>query len=98
MTGKWDAGEAFGGGWGEGNFVQDKATFSGLLGMYNIKGVVSGNDAYFVLTSGGAAYYTGSVSIKDDGSFIGKASKDVYIDTEAAKIAEVYPITFKKMK
>lgn len=98
LTGKWDAGSAFAGGWGEGNFIQEKAVFSGLLGLYNIKGVVSGNDVHFALMSNGIIYYTGEMAKKDDGNFFGKAVKGVFVDTEAAKTAESYPISFQKMK
>jgi hypothetical protein len=100
LTGKWDAGSAFSGGWGEGNFLQEKGKFFGPLGpigMYNIKGVVSGTDVYFVLMSNGTFYYSGAMSKKGDGSFFGKAVKGVFIDSEAAKSAEAYPIYFNKM-
>lgn len=97
LTGKWDAGSAFAGGWGEGNFVQEKASFSGTLGLYYIKGVVSGSDVYFALLSSGAVNYTGTMSKKDPDSFSGKAVKDTLADAEAAKMAETYPISIKKM-
>lgn len=97
LTGRWDAGSAFSGGWGEGNFVQEKANFSGTLGLYYIKGVVSGSDIHFALLSSGAVNYTGAMSQKGPNSFSGKAVKDALVDAEAAKTAETYPISFKKM-
>jgi hypothetical protein len=97
LTGKWDAGSAFSGGWGEGNFVQEKAVFTGSLGLYYIKGVVSGSDVYFALLSNGAVYYTGVMAQKRPDSFFGKAVKDTFADSEAAKMAETYPISLKKM-
>jgi hypothetical protein len=97
LTGKWDAGSAFAGGWGEGNIIQEKGRFNGTLGMYGIRGVVSGNEASFVLTSNGMVYYTGTMTKKSAGSWAGKAVKDVLVDTEAAKTAETYPINFQKM-
>lgn len=97
LTGKWDAGSAFAGGWGEGNFNQENARFIGLLGLYSIKGVVSGTDVHFALMSNGTIYYTGVLSQKSAGSFTGRTVKDAIIDTEAAKTAEVYPISIQKM-
>ena len=97
MTGKWDAGSAWTGGWGEGNFIQDKAYFTGPLGLYYVKGVVSGKDLYLVLLSNNWVYYTAKMSKQGDGSFAGKATKDVIVDSDAAKSAETYPITFRKM-
>ena len=97
MTGKWDAGSAWAGGWGEGNFVQDKANFTGPLGLYYVKGVVSGKDLYLVLLSTNWVYYTAQMTKQSDGSFSGKATKEVFVDSDAAKSAETYPITFRKM-
>jgi len=97
MTGKWDAGSAWAGGWGEGNFIQDKANFTGPLGLYYVKGVVSGKDLYLVLLSNNRVYYTAQMTKQSDGSFSGKATKEVFVDSDAAKSAETYPITFRKM-
>lgn len=97
LTGRWDAGSAFSGGWGEGNFVQEKSDFSGTLGLYYIKGVVSGSDVHFALLSSGAVNYTGAMSQKGTNSFSGRAVKDTLVDTEAAKTAETYPISLQKM-
>ena len=72
MTGRWDAGSAFAGGWGEGNFIQEKANFTGTLGLYCIKGVVSGSDLHFALFSNGAVYYTGTMSLKAPTPFSAK--------------------------
>jgi hypothetical protein len=98
LTGKWDAGSAFAGGWGEGNFIQEKARFYGTLGMYSIKGVVNGSDVHFALVSNGRVYYTGVMSKQGAGSFSGKTAKDALVDSEAAKSAEIYPISFQKMQ
>jgi hypothetical protein len=97
LTGKWDAGSAFAGGWGEGNFIQEKANFFGTLGLYNIKGVVSGTAVHFVLMSNGTVYYTGEMSKKSAGSYAGKAVKGAFADAPLAVAGEVYPITFQKM-
>ena len=97
LTGKWDAGSAFSGGWGEGNFVQEKARFTGSLGLYYIKGAVSGSDLYFALIANEKVYYTGMMSQKTPDSFAGKTVKYAFVDTEAAKTAETYPISFQKM-
>lgn len=97
LTGKWDAGSAWNGGWGEGNFFQEKASFNGSLGMYNVKGVVSGTDLYLVLTSNDWVYYTAKMSRQSDGSFTGKATKETLVDSKAAESAETWVITFSKM-
>lgn len=97
LTGKWDAGSAVSGGWGEGNFIQEQANFSGTLGLYYIKGAVSGSDLYFALISNGVVYYTGTMSKTGADSFAGKAVKNALVDSEAAKTAETYAISFQKM-
>jgi hypothetical protein len=38
-----------------------------------------------------------SWALQSDGSFSGKATKEVFVDSDAAKSAETYPITFRKM-
>lgn len=58
MTGQWDAGGMFSGGWGVSNFIQEGKDFSGSLGMYNVDGAVVGEQVYMSLSSGRRVYYT----------------------------------------
>jgi hypothetical protein len=97
ITGRWDAGSAVAGGWGEGNFIQEKANFSGSLGLYYIKGVVSGSELHFALISNERVYYTGIMTQTGPESFSGKAVKYAFVDAEAAKTAETYFISLQKM-
>jgi hypothetical protein len=97
LTGRWDAGSAVAGGWGEGNFVQEEANFSGSLGLYYIKGVVSGSEVHFALTSNEKVYYTGTMAQTGPERFSGKAVKYAFVDAEAAKTAETYFISMQKM-
>jgi hypothetical protein len=59
--------------------------------------IVSGKDLYLVLLSNNRVYYTAQMSNQSDGSFSGKAAKEAIVDSDAAKSAETYPITFRKM-
>lgn len=97
LSGRWDAGSSFSGGWGEGNFVQEDREVTGSLGMYYVKGVVSGTDVYLAIMSGDEIAYTARLSQKPDGSFFGKAVYYAIIDTPEAQQAEAYPISFTKM-
>lgn len=44
--------------WGGARFTQSGRTVTGSLGNYNVRGVVSGGQAYLVVHSGGWVYYT----------------------------------------
>jgi len=98
LTGKWDAGGEFSGGWGEGNFTQEGNKISGTLGMYEVEGIVSGNEVYFVITSGGKVYYTAKLNASEGGNkFTGKACEGVIIDTPAANNATSYALNMEKV-
>jgi hypothetical protein len=67
VTGKWR--DAQGSGfftWGEGNLRQEHNKANGVIGDYNIKGVVSGKIAYLVFLYGGTVYYTARLEMFED--------------------------------
>ncbi|MBM3284578.1 MAG: hypothetical protein FJY81_01760 [Candidatus Aminicenantes bacterium] len=77
-------------GWGEANIIQEGPSLSGRIGSYDLKGVVSGTDVYLVLSRYWGVNYTARLSKQDDGTFMGKATKDAIVDSEVAKTAPGY--------
>jgi hypothetical protein len=53
-------------GWGAGKFEQSGSTVTGSLGLYIVKGMVSGDKLYLVLMTGGSVYYTATLEMKKD--------------------------------
>ena len=99
LTGKWDAGYVLHGGWGEANLIQQGRDVYGTLGLYRVKGVVSNKTVFLTLIStGDHVYYSAKVTMKEDGSFVGLAVKEALVDSPEAAKAEIYAITFKRMK
>jgi len=69
ITGKWHDAHAQGSywfGWGEGHLRQEGDKISGVIGSYNIKGVVSGKIVYLVFLYGGTVYYTARLEMFQD--------------------------------
>jgi len=98
LTGKWDAGGAFEGGWGDGNFTQEGNKLSGTLGMYDVEGIVSGSEVYLVISSGGRVYYTAKLNASEGGKkFSGKACEGAVIDAANAGDARSYELIMKKV-
>lgn len=97
MTGTWDSGGIMTGGWGEGRFIQDGKRFSGSLGLYNVDGMVNGDDVYMVLSSGTKVYYTACLKKTGENSLIGKAVQDVIIGNPESQNAISYLISLKKI-
>jgi hypothetical protein len=67
ITGKWR--DTQGSGfftWGEGYLRQERNKISGVIGDYNIKGVVSGKIVYLVFLSRGTVYYTARLEVFQD--------------------------------
>jgi hypothetical protein len=91
LSGKWNSGSVFTGGWGEGNFFQEEGRFSGTLGLYSIKGVVSGIKVFLYLFIGGKVYYTGQLALREDGTFFGKIES-------YNREGDIYTMTLEKMK
>ncbi len=98
MTGNWNAGGVWSGGWGGATFVQDGHRFSGTMGMYYVDGSVSGDNLYLVLYSGSKVYYTARLKKNGKDSYIGKAVYQQFIDRPDAASAETYVMSLKRVK
>ena len=98
MTGNWNAGGVWSGGWGGATFVQEGRRFSGTMGMYYVDGVVSGNNLYLALYSGNKVYYTARLKKNGKNSYIGKAVYQQFIDRPGAASAETYVMSLKRMR
>jgi len=97
MTGEWDTGGSWTGGWGRGRFIQEGRNFSGTLGRYYAEGVVSGEEIYMVIYSGKTVYYTAILRKSDDGGYLGKAVYVTLADDKDAKYAQSYILSLKKI-
>jgi hypothetical protein len=98
VTGKWDAGASWGGGWGEANLIQQGRNVYGSLGLYSVKGVVSKTTLFVTIVSNGYVYYTAKLDMKKDGSLSGIAVKGAIAENPEAAKAEISAITMKRMK
>lgn len=96
LTGDWDAGGVWSGGWGKGTFVQEGKRFSGTLGLYYAEGVVSGDDIYMVIYSGKKVYYTALLKKVGNGHYMGKVASKTIIDSPEARNATGYVISMKR--
>ena len=97
VSGRWNAGESWGGGWGEANLIQQGRNVNGTLGLYTLKGVVSRKTMFVILTSGGYVYYTAKLDMKADGSLSGVAYREAIAGSPEAEKVESYPINMKRM-
>ncbi len=80
-------------GWGAGKFEQSGSTVTGNLGLYIVKGMVSGNKLYLVLMTGGSVYYTATLEMKKD-------NKELYGNYYYPKDKEQtqpYPMSLKRV-
>lgn len=92
ITGRWrDAKGNYFMGWGEGFLRQDQDKVSGIIGNYNVKGVVSGKTVYLVFISGGNVYYTARLEMLDKNTLIGN-----YFEADDKAQVNGYPTAFKK--
>ena len=98
VSGRWDAGESWSGGWGEANLIQKERNVNGTLGLYFVKGVVSQKTLFVTLISNGYVYYTAKLDMKDDGSLSGMAFKEAIAESPETAKGEIYAITMKRMK
>ena len=67
VTGRWR--DTQGSGfftWGEGHLHQEQNKIRGVIGDYNITGVVSGKTVYLVFMYGGRVYYTARLEMFQD--------------------------------
>jgi len=91
ITGKWR--DTQGSGfftWGEGYLHQEHNQIKGIIGDYNIKGVVSGKIVYLVFLYGGRVYYTARLEIFQD-SLTGN-----YFKANDKEQKRGYPASFTK--
>ena len=91
ITGRWH--DTQGSGfftWGEGYLKQEQNEISGVIGDYNIKGVVSGKIVYLVFLYGGRVYYTARLELFE-GLLTGS-----YFKANDKKQKSGYPISFSK--
>jgi hypothetical protein len=96
LTGRWDSGSAFSGGWGGVTFLQTGDRIIGSMGSYSVEGVVSGNDVYLMMVSGSRVYYTAKLSRRPDGTIAGIAAERAIIDTPGASGSAKYPVILRK--
>jgi hypothetical protein len=67
ITGKWRDTQGTGVfTWGEGYLRQEKNKITGVIGDYNIEGVVSGKIVYLVFLYHGRVYYTARLEMSQD--------------------------------
>ena len=98
ISGIWDGGESFAGGWGEGRFNQVGRDVTGTLGLYDVKGVVSGKEVYLLLITGGRYRYTAKLTHQKDGGFQGMAREGALVDNPEVRNAVEYPIVLKRRR
>jgi hypothetical protein len=92
VTGKWRDTQGTGFfTWGEGYLRQEKGKISGVIGDYNIEGVVSGKIIYLVFLSGGRVYYTARLEMFQD-SLTGN-----YFKAKDKEQTKGYPTSFVKV-
>ena len=63
--------------WGEGNLSQSGRNVSGKLGDYDVRGVVSGNHAYLLISEGGWNYYCAVLENPAPGLLTGHFSRSI---------------------
>ena len=91
ITGRWR--DTQGSGfftWGEGYLKQEQNKISGVIGDYNINGVVSGKIVYLVFLYRGTVYYTARLELFE-GLLTGN-----YFKANDKKLKSGYPISFSK--
>jgi hypothetical protein len=91
ITGRWR--DTQGSGfftWGEGYLHQEQNKISGVIGDYNIEGVVSGKTVYLVLLYGGIVHYTARLEMFQD------LLTGNYFKANDKKQKKGYPTSFTK--
>jgi hypothetical protein len=92
ITGKWR--DTQGSGlltWGEGHLRQEQNKVSGVIGDYNVIGIVSGKIVYLVFLSGGRVYYTARLKMFQD-SLTGN-----YFKAKDKEQKKGYPTSFTRV-
>jgi hypothetical protein len=98
VSGRWDAGGSMSGGWGEGILIQQGRNVYGSIGLYSVKGVVSGTSLFVGFISRDYVYYTAKLDMKNDGSLSGVAVKGAIAESLATARGEIYGIIMKRIK
>ncbi len=98
ITGEWDSGSFFSGGWGSGHIVQNGMEIVGTLGLYTIEGVVNGDTIYMIFISGKRVYFTGQLKYMRDGTLVGTAVEKAIINTADGQDSQKYPIILTRYK
>jgi len=95
VTGDWDAGGAWSGGWGKATFIQQGKRFNGTLGLYYAEGVVSGDEIFMTIYSGKKVYYTAHLTKKGEDSYLGMVATKAIIDKDSNSHGD-YAISLKR--
>lgn len=94
IAGKWkDTTENKVFGWGEGYILQEENKISGVIGAYNIKGVVSGKKIYLAFLHGGTVHYTAKMVMIEEGLLVG----NYFYPTDLIQ-EKGFPISLKNKK
>ena len=90
ISGKWyDPAGGFRG-WVDGYIKQEQNQLSGIIGCYNIKGIVSGKQVYLVFIYEGSVHYTARLEMMAD-SLVGN-----YFVANDKKQSKGYTVSFSK--
>jgi hypothetical protein len=92
VTGKWRDTEGSGLlTWGEGHLRQEQNKVSGVIGDYNVIGIVSGKKVYLVFLYRGAVYYTARLEMSQD------LLTGNYFNAKDKEQKKGYPTSFTKV-
>lgn len=97
LTGEWDTGGVWTGGWGKGSFIQEGRKFSGTLGLYFAEGTVSDDEIYMVIFSGKKIYYTALLKKVDSETYMGRAVEKAIVDSLDSRNANTYVLKMKRI-
>jgi hypothetical protein len=96
FEGKWQDPESFSAksfiitGWGHGYMRQNHNKLKGVIGSYNVKGIVSGEIVYLVFYTGGTVYYTARLEMFEKGVLEGE-----YFEADDREQKKDSPTKFK---
>ncbi len=79
-------------GWGTGTLIQKDKNVDGNLDVYQLKGLVSGENFFFVLISSNAVYYMGNLKMLDNKKLFGN-----YYYPKDKELTDPYPMTLIKV-
>jgi len=92
ITGKWRDTQGTGTfTWGEGNLRQEQNKVTGVIGDYNIIGIVSGKKVYLVFLYRGKVYYTARLELSQN------LLTGNYFDAKDKEQKKGYPTSFTKV-